>query len=44
MAQTVNLRISKVLSDMIGELAKKKRKTEEEYLSEIIREKYKELK
>lgn len=44
MAQTVNLRISKVLSDMINELAKKKRKTEEEYLSEIIREKYKELK
>ena len=41
MAQTVNLKVSKVLSDMIEELAKKNRKSVEDYLSEIIREKYK---
>jgi hypothetical protein len=41
MAQTVNLKVSKVLSDMIEELAKKNRKSVEDYLSEIVRERYK---
>lgn len=43
MAQISNLKISKVLMDMIEELAKKNRKKTEDYLSEIIREKYKDL-
>jgi predicted HicB family RNase H-like nuclease len=43
MAQTVNLKISKVLSEMIEELAKKNRKNVEDYLSEVIKEKYKKL-
>lgn len=41
MAQTVNLKISKILSDMIEELAKKNRKNVEDYLSDLVKEKYK---
>lgn len=41
MAQTVKLEVSKDLFVMIEELAKKDRKKPIEYLSELIREKYK---
>jgi hypothetical protein len=43
MAQTSTLKISKILSDMIEELAKKNRKSVEDYLSEVVKEKYKKI-
>ncbi len=43
MAQTTNLKVSKILADMIEELAKKNRKNVEDYLSEIIKERYKKM-
>lgn len=41
MAQTVKLEVSKDLYAMIEELAKKERKKPTEYLSGLVREKYK---
>lgn len=44
MALTTNLKVSKLLSEMIEKLAKNKRKSVEDYLFDLIREKYEKLK
>ena len=43
MAQISTLKISKILADMIEELAKKNRKSVEDYLSDIIKDRYKKM-